>query len=414
MSDERNHELQRHAASVRSLARDLLRDAHAAEDVTQQTLTKAWAVRRQLEPGPLGGWLRRTVTNFTRQWRRGERRRTAREEAHRERSPVDAPPTPAEVLARRETLRKVTDAVLGLDEPYQTVVFLRYFEDLPPRAIARRTNTNVATVKSQLARGLALLRSRLGSDPDTDWRPALAGAFGIPLGSALIPVTTGVLLMKTSVKVAAAAVVLCVGGLMFYDGSEPAPPPVRTDARADDPSGAMAQTLDGERPEDLRRTALSDEVRDEAWLTHPYEVELHVHCVDSLGVPVKNHQPRLSPPNGELLYAEATDEHGVSVVRWRTRQPLVEVEVLDPRRHRRRIALEHGKPAHITLVQDQRAGEFIVYAADGASPRAIRSLSSVLFVPGSDGGPSMGLGLHPHAIFAEQGIVAIEPPETPA
>ena len=115
MSDDLHRELQRHATSVRGLARDLLRDPHAAEDVAQQALTKAWASREGLQPGPLGGWLQRTVTNFTRQWRRGERRRQAREARHAEQSAKQAQPSPAEVLARREALQSVTDAASVLD-----------------------------------------------------------------------------------------------------------------------------------------------------------------------------------------------------------------------------------------------------------------------------------------------------------
>ena len=73
MSEPLHHELQRHAGGLRDLARDLLRDRHAAEDVTQATLQQA-LTRPPREPGPLGGWLHRTVVNFARQWRRGDRR----------------------------------------------------------------------------------------------------------------------------------------------------------------------------------------------------------------------------------------------------------------------------------------------------------------------------------------------------
>ena len=51
-------ELHRHAGALRSLARDLLRDRHAAEDITQETLHAA-LVHQDLRPGPLGGWLQR-------------------------------------------------------------------------------------------------------------------------------------------------------------------------------------------------------------------------------------------------------------------------------------------------------------------------------------------------------------------
>ena len=78
MADPLHDELSRHAQALRGLARDLLRDGHAAEDVTQQTMQQALAAGERLAPGPLGGWLQRTLRNFSLQWRRTERRRAAR------------------------------------------------------------------------------------------------------------------------------------------------------------------------------------------------------------------------------------------------------------------------------------------------------------------------------------------------
>src|SRR5690606_13658486 len=91
-----HRELRAHANAVRGLARDLLRDSHAAEDVAQQTLSKAWAVREQLQPGPMGGWLSRTGTNFSRQWRRGERRRQDHESRRVREALEQRQPSPAE------------------------------------------------------------------------------------------------------------------------------------------------------------------------------------------------------------------------------------------------------------------------------------------------------------------------------
>jgi DNA-directed RNA polymerase specialized sigma24 family protein len=59
--------------------------------------------------------------------RRGEReQRAARPEAQ---------PSSAELSAQLELLRKLLDAVDRLDEPYRAAIGLRFFDDLPPRAI---------------------------------------------------------------------------------------------------------------------------------------------------------------------------------------------------------------------------------------------------------------------------------------
>ncbi|MFY9341654.1 MAG: sigma factor, partial [Planctomycetota bacterium] len=68
-SEPLHDELRRHASALRTLARDLLRDPHAADDVTQATLQEALRRQGDLRPGPLGGWLTRTLVNFVHQWR---------------------------------------------------------------------------------------------------------------------------------------------------------------------------------------------------------------------------------------------------------------------------------------------------------------------------------------------------------
>ena len=66
-----------HAGSLRRLARSLLADPHAAEDVLQET----WLVAMQRPPGrldgheSLGGWLRAVVRSLALKRRRGESRR---------------------------------------------------------------------------------------------------------------------------------------------------------------------------------------------------------------------------------------------------------------------------------------------------------------------------------------------------
>ncbi len=57
--------------------------------------------------------------------------------------------------------REIVDEVLALDEPYRSAILLRFFENLPPRAIAQRLDVPVTTVQCRLTRGLRRLRARL-------------------------------------------------------------------------------------------------------------------------------------------------------------------------------------------------------------------------------------------------------------
>jgi RNA polymerase sigma-70 factor (ECF subfamily) len=159
-------DLVQHAAFVRRLARSLLADPHAADDVVQET----W--RASLERAPRGdprGWLARVVRNFVHRKRRGDAHR-----ADRERSVArDEALPPAEAsLERTETLQRVVDAVRALEEPYRATILARYYEDLAPQAIAAREGIPVATVHSRLKRGLARLREEL-ERKERAWRPSL-------------------------------------------------------------------------------------------------------------------------------------------------------------------------------------------------------------------------------------------------
>lgn len=145
-----------HSAFVARLARQLLVDADAAEDVSQQT----WQV--VLQRGVRGiadvrAWLTGVVRNLARLHRRGEAARRRREwmAARQEAQWVGDP------AARMEQMERLVAALRRLPEPYASVVWLRFFEELPPRVIAQRRRESVETIKSRLRRGLALLRADL-------------------------------------------------------------------------------------------------------------------------------------------------------------------------------------------------------------------------------------------------------------
>src|SRR5436190_9819438 len=74
--------------------------------------------------------------------------------------PSASSPSLPELLADARWVRALARS-LALDEPYRTAVLLRFFEDLPPRAIAKRLGIPVATVHTRLQRGCDRLRQQL-------------------------------------------------------------------------------------------------------------------------------------------------------------------------------------------------------------------------------------------------------------
>ena len=81
----------------------------------------------------------------------------------------------ADLVAEAEMHERLVRSVLGLPEPYRTVVLRRYFQQLSPREIASLTGTPAGTVRAQLSRALALLRSSVrGNDADAWPAPLVA------------------------------------------------------------------------------------------------------------------------------------------------------------------------------------------------------------------------------------------------
>ncbi len=150
-------ELLQHERYLRVLARRLVGDDAAADDLVQET----WVVGLERAPdrGALRPWLAGVVRNLARNRTRAEARRRVRESAsarpgHGEGS------DPSELSERIEVLRALADLVLELREPWRATVLLRYYEGLSTEDIARQLSTTQATVRSNLKRGLDDLRER--------------------------------------------------------------------------------------------------------------------------------------------------------------------------------------------------------------------------------------------------------------
>lgn len=74
---------------------------------------------------------------------------------------ADTNPTPREVLAQKEKLKKITDAISSLKMEYKEIIILREMENLAYEEIARILNVGIGTVKSRLNRARMALRDKL-------------------------------------------------------------------------------------------------------------------------------------------------------------------------------------------------------------------------------------------------------------
>ena len=105
--------------------------------------------------------------------RRTHERRAARRKRERTSVPRVPERDPAEILEREDLRQRVVVALLALDEPYRTILLLRFYDDLPPREVARRVDAPVETVRTQTRRGRCVeVPQTVCVDPAQDARTA--------------------------------------------------------------------------------------------------------------------------------------------------------------------------------------------------------------------------------------------------
>lgn len=232
--------LLRHQDWVRALARSLVADPAAADDVAQETLL-ATITRPPADARRPRAWLAQVAHNAARALGRRDRRRVRRERAVARPDVDDADPA---AIAHRAALHKrIVDAVFELPEPYHTVVVLRYFDDLDAAQVAARLGRPVATVRTQLQRGLARLRDRLDREfgERRTWHAALVPLLA-PRRALILARATGAATLWVLAKWVASATALlatlwlarehfATAGAPARPGGAAADAPTRADAR---------------------------------------------------------------------------------------------------------------------------------------------------------------------------------------
>ncbi|MFT5049885.1 MAG: RNA polymerase sigma-70 factor (ECF subfamily) [Chlamydiales bacterium] len=217
------HELLAHADWVGAVARRLVDGAALAEDVVQDTWVEALH-RPPRARQNLRGWLARVAANRARQTGRAESRRRRRE---RDAARPEAQPSIADLAERAAVQRDVVGHVLALDEPFRSVVLLRFFEDLTPPQIAERLQVPLKTVHSRLQRAFERLRAKLDREHGdrATWclglSPLLQGpAVARAVASVSSLATVGVLIVKTKLGIALAAALIGTGIWWTVDGGQ--------------------------------------------------------------------------------------------------------------------------------------------------------------------------------------------------
>lgn len=163
-----------HLDAAYNLARWLVRDPSTAEDIVQDAVLRAWKYFASFRGERDRAWLLQIVRNTAYSFLKAQRRgtdvslssgtRPAEEEGVDMNLP-DPRPGPEAILAQRQDLAALNDALKALPFAMRECLVLREVEGLSYKHIARITDVPIGTVMSRLSRARQLLhREAFGED----------------------------------------------------------------------------------------------------------------------------------------------------------------------------------------------------------------------------------------------------------
>ena len=150
---------------VYTICFQLVRDAAAAEDLTQDTFLSAYLHRDTMPTGYERQWLGRIAANKAKDYLQSAWKRRTVLPGDAQMTPGTSPPTESVALARYGA-EEIAALIDQLKEPYRPVCRLCLLEERTPEEAALTLGRPVKTIQTQLYRGKRLLREQLErSDP---------------------------------------------------------------------------------------------------------------------------------------------------------------------------------------------------------------------------------------------------------
>lgn len=152
-----NKLLKAHYESIYLLAYSYVKNEADALDVVQEAAYKAVnGLSRLQQEEYFSTWLNRIIINEAKRLLVRRQRENARQTSDEE-----AMASLVDLAETQEHDSVLMQEIHGLDEKYEEVLLLFYFNDLAIKEIASVLGTNENTVKTRLVRGRELLRLRL-------------------------------------------------------------------------------------------------------------------------------------------------------------------------------------------------------------------------------------------------------------
>ena len=144
-----------HQTMLYRIAFSIVKEEQAALDVVQETIVKAYSQIGQLrQPEYIRTWLVRICINEANGTCRKQITQRQRQASLQEYQGYTQDASPVEYS-------DLFQAVMALEPKLRTVIILRFLEEMKFDEIAEATQTNVNTIKSQVYKGLELLKAQL-------------------------------------------------------------------------------------------------------------------------------------------------------------------------------------------------------------------------------------------------------------
>lgn len=157
--------------SMFNLAFRLTRSREEAEDLVQESVVRAYEAFDKFDGTNFRAWILRITTNAYINRYRHDQRIPASITLDDEKSfePADlAELTPENLLFENALAPEIESALASLPEEFRMTVILSDLEGMTYQEVADATHVPVGTVRSRLARGRSMLRSRLAEFAQTE------------------------------------------------------------------------------------------------------------------------------------------------------------------------------------------------------------------------------------------------------
>ena len=148
---------------VYTICFQLVQNAAAAEDLTQETFLSAYLHLERCPTGYERQWLGRIAANKAKDYLQSAWMRRTTLPGDEDLPPGLSPPT-EEIVLRQFSVREIQHAVEALPEPYGTVCRLCLLEERSAQEAALRLGRPMKTIYTQLNRGKKLLRAQLSKE----------------------------------------------------------------------------------------------------------------------------------------------------------------------------------------------------------------------------------------------------------